>query len=213
MNFLPDLQVLVAFSVAAIALAITPGPDMSLFVGRALSQGRAGGLAVLCGTMLGIAVHTVLVAFGVSALVVASPTAFTLLKTGGAAYLFFLAVQAIRVGSTFRVQAEADRQKSLLTNLTHGLAVNLLNPKVIIFFMTFLPQFVSADDPDIRNKLLFLGLYYNVISLPVVIPMILAAGQLANWLRSNPRVLRGVDMVFAAIFSVFAVRILLLEAK
>lgn len=213
MNFLPDLQVLVAFSVAAIALAISPGPDMSLFVGRALSQGRAGGLAVLCGTMLGIAVHTVLVAFGVSALVVASPTAFTLLKTGGAAYLFFLAVQAIRVGSTFRVQAEADRQKSLLTNLTHGLAVNLLNPKVIIFFMTFLPQFVSADDPDIRNKLLFLGLYYNVISLPVVIPMILAAGQLANWLRSNPRVLRGVDMVFAAIFSVFAVRILLLESR
>ncbi len=213
MSFVPDLQVLVAFSIAAIALAITPGPDMSLFVGRALSQGRSGGLAVLCGTMLGIAVHAVLVAFGVSALVVASPTAFTLLKTGGAAYLFFLAVQAIRVGSTFRVQAGADRQKSLLTNLTHGLAVNLLNPKVIIFFMTFLPQFVSADDPDIRNKLLFLGLYYNVISLPVVIPMILAAGQLASWLKSNPRVLRGIDVIFAAIFSVFAVRILLLDSK
>jgi threonine/homoserine/homoserine lactone efflux protein len=213
MNFVPDLQVLLAFSVAAIVLAITPGPDMSLFVGRALSQGRAAGLAVLCGTMFGIVVHTVLVAFGVSALVVASPTAFAILKTGGAAYLFFLAVQAIRVGSTFRPRAVADRRKPFMTNLGHGLAVNLLNPKVIIFFMTFLPQFVSAGDPDIRNKLLFLGLYYNVISLPVVIPMILAAGQVATWLRDNPRVLRGIDVIFAAIFSIFAVRILFLDAK
>ncbi|MEM6460835.1 MAG: LysE family translocator [Pseudomonadota bacterium] len=213
MYFVPDLQVLVAFSVACVVLAATPGPDMTLYVGRALSEGRAAGLAVLAGTMVGIAVHTVLVAFGISALVVASPTAFAILKTGGAAYLFWLAVQALRVGSTFRPRTIADRRRTLYQNWSHGLAVNLLNPKVIMFFMTFLPQFVSADDPDIGAKLLFLGLYYNLISLPFVVPMILAADRLAMWLKSNPRILRGIDYCFSAIFSIFAVRILLLEAK
>lgn len=213
MSFVPDLQVLAAFSVACIVLAATPGPDMTLYVGRALSEGRAAGLAVLVGTMCGIAIHTVLVAFGVSALVVASPTAFAVLKTGGAAYLFFLGIQALRVGSTFRPRAVADKKQSFLANVSHGLAVNLLNPKVILFFMTFLPQFVSANDPDIGGKLIFLGLFYNVISLPVVIPMILAADRLASWLKRNPLMLRGLDYCFAAIFSVFAVRILLLDAR
>ncbi|MCP4315823.1 MAG: LysE family translocator [Hyphomicrobiales bacterium] len=213
MYFIPEMQVLAAFAVAGVVLAATPGPDMTLFIGRALSKGRLAAFAVLTGTMTGIVVHTVLVAFGVSALVVASPTAFAILKTGGAAYLLWLAVQAICKGSTFRLGAVAERRQSLLANWSHGLAVNLLNPKIIIFFMTFLPQFVSADDPDIRDKLLFLGLFFNLISLPVIVPMVLAADRLAIWLKSNKRIMRAIDYCFAGVFSVFAMRILLTEGK
>ncbi|MEX3011752.1 LysE family translocator [Hoeflea sp. TYP-13] len=213
MHFIPDLPVLIAFAVASLLLAVTPGPDMTLFIGRALSDGRAAAIAVLSGTMTGIVVHTVLVAFGISALVVASPTAFMILKTGGAAYLFWLAVQAVRKGARFRLGEVVERRRSLYASWSHGLAVNLLNPKIIIFFMTFLPQFVSAGDPFIRGKLLFLGMFFNVISLPVLILMIFTADRLANWLRANRRFMRALDYCFASVFSVFAVRILLTEGK
>ncbi|WP_419906938.1 LysE family translocator [Hoeflea sp.] len=213
MPFIPDLPVLLAFTVAGLVLAITPGPDMTLFLGRALSEGRAAAIAVITGTMTGVVVHTVLVAFGVSALVVASPTAFAILKTGGAAYLFWLAVQALRQGATFRLNETAPRRRPLVASWSHGLAVNLLNPKIIIFFMTFLPQFVSADDPHIRGKLIFLGLLFNAISLPILIGMIFTADKLSSWLKGNRRIMRSLDYIFASVFSVFAVRILLTEGK
>jgi len=213
MPFVPDLPVLVAFALASVILAITPGPDMTLFLGRALSDGRAAGIACIGGTLVGVCVHTLLVALGISALVVASPTAFLLLKTGGAAYLFWLAVQAIRYGSTFRTAAGNPKERTLFQHWLHGLTVNLLNPKIIIFFMTFLPQFVSASDPHITGKLIFLGLMYDAITLPVCVAMVLVADRLALWLKSNLRVTRALDYVFSGVFSLFAVRILLTEGR
>ena len=96
MDLLPTLPTLLAFTAASLLLAVTPGPDMTLSISRALSQGRGPALYVVVGTSLGIVVHTLLVAFGISALITASPTAFLILKTGGAAYLLWLALQAIR---------------------------------------------------------------------------------------------------------------------
>ena len=103
MDFLPSLPTLLAFAAATLLLAATPGPDMTLSISRALAQGKTAALFVVLGTSLGFVVHTLLVAFGISALITASPTAFMILKTGGAAYLFWLAVQAIRFGSTLSV--------------------------------------------------------------------------------------------------------------
>jgi threonine/homoserine/homoserine lactone efflux protein len=213
MDFIPDLPVLLAFGLASILLVITPGPDMTLFVGRALSDGRAAGIACIAGALTGIGIHTILVALGISALVVASPTAFLILKTGGAAYLFWLAVRAIRSGSTFRITNGGGHEHSLFRQWLHGLTVNLLNPKIIIFFMTFLPQFVSASDPHITGKLIFLGLMYDAITLPVCVGMVLVADRLALWLKSNRRVTRALDYVFSGVFSLFAVRILLTEGR
>src|SRR5262245_66039070 len=96
MLFVPDATTIIQFAIATFIIAITPGPDMTLFVGRALSQGRAAGFACMAGAMTGIVVHTTLVAFGLSALILASPQAFLALKVGGAGYLVFLAWQAIR---------------------------------------------------------------------------------------------------------------------
>ena len=128
---------LLAFAAASLVGIITPGPDMTLFVGRALSDRRAPALACVTGTLTGILVHTVLVTLGISALVIASPTAFWVLKKGGALYLLWLALKAIRGGAVFSIEGAGANGRSLWANWTHGVAVNLLNPKIIIFFMTF----------------------------------------------------------------------------
>jgi len=213
MDFLPTLATLLAFTAASLLLAMTPGPDMTLSISRALSQGRGPALYVVIGTSLGIVVHTMLVAFGVSALITASPTAFLILKTGGAAYLLWLAVQAIRYGSNFTVKAAAGPRGTVLANISSGFWVNLLNPKVIIFFMTFLPQFISAGDPNVTGKLIFLGLFFIVVGIPVNVIVILAADRLASWLQQNPKVLRGIDYTFAGVFSVFAMKIFLTQSR
>lgn len=214
MSFVPSLATLAAFSAATVLLAATPGPDMTLSISRALRDGRAAGLMVILGTDLGIVVHTLLVAFGISALIVASPLAFTVLKTGGAAYLFFLAIQALRKGSTFSPAGAAEGPRaSLRSAFANGLWVNLLNPKIIIFFMTFLPQFVTADDPHVTGKLLFLGVWFMAVSLPIVVGVVLAADRLSSWLAANPKVLRGIDVAFAGVFSIFAVKILFTQAR
>ena len=102
MPFIPDFSTIAQFAVATFIIAITPGPDMTLFVGRALSQGRSAGLACMAGAMSGIVIHTSLVVLGLSALIVAAPAAFLALKVVGAAYLVWLAFNAIRHGSAFR---------------------------------------------------------------------------------------------------------------
>tara|TARA_R110002012_G_scaffold27229_6_gene87571 strand:- start:12170 stop:12817 length:648 start_codon:yes stop_codon:yes gene_type:complete len=213
MDYIPGLPVLAAFSLAVLLLAITPGPDMTLWMSRAIRDGRAIGMMTMLGTNLGIVVHTLLVAFGVSALVVASPVAFLVLKTAGAGYLLWLAIQALRNRSVLVVEAAGKTSASKGKAFLNGLWVNLLNPKIIIFFMTFLPQFVSVNDPHVTGKLIFLGVLSILIALPVAIVVVLGANGLAEWLRRKPQVMRAVDYVFAGVFSVFAVKILLTQSR
>jgi threonine/homoserine/homoserine lactone efflux protein len=213
MDFLPSLPTLLAFAAATLLLAATPGPDMTLSISRALAQGKKAALFVVLGTSLGIVVHTMLVAFGISALITASPTAFMILKTGGAAYLLWLAVQAIRLGSKLSIKKVDEAVATPLANISSGFWVNLLNPKVIIFFMTFLPQFVSAGDPAVTHKLLFFGFLFIVIGMPVNMTIVMAADWLSSWLQSNRKVLRGMDYTFAGVFSVFAMKIFFTQAR
>lgn len=213
MDFLPSPATLLAFSAAALLLAVTPGPDMTLSISRALAQGRRPALFVVLGTSLGIVCHTLLVAFGISTLITASPSAFFILKTGGAAYLLWLAFQAIRFGSRFSVHKVEENRSGALANISTGFWVNILNPKVIIFFMTFLPQFVTAGDPMVTRKLIFLGIYFIAIGMPVNLIVVFAADWLSNWLQANPKVLRGIDYTFAGVFSIFAAKIFLTQAK
>ncbi|MFK3778914.1 LysE family translocator [Agrobacterium sp. NPDC089420] len=215
MDFVPSLPTLIAFTIAILLLAVTPGPDMTLWISRSLREGRAAGFMTLVGTNIGITVHTMLVAFGVAALIVASPTAFMILKTGGAAYLVWLAIQALRKGSDFvMVKTTGEKpQSSLKSALLNGIWVNLLNPKVIIFFMTFLPQFVSASDPHVTGKLIFLGIWSIIVALPIGIGIVIAADVLSAWLQRNRKVLRGLDYTIAGVFSIFAVKIFFTQTR
>jgi threonine/homoserine/homoserine lactone efflux protein len=208
MTFLPDINVLLAYSLACFVLFITPGPDMSLFLAKTVSGGRKAGLAAMMGAQAGCCVHTLLAAVGVSALLAASETAFFALKLVGGLYLLWLAIDALRHGSALNVKAEARREVSVWSTFLLGIGVNLTNPKVVLFFVTFLPQFVSADDPHAAQKLVFLGLYFVLFNLPLCGLLVFGAEQVIALLKTRPRVMRGIDYTFAGIFGAFAVKIL-----
>lgn len=212
MEVLPSPAVLGAFSLAAVVLAITPGPDMTLFLGKTLSLSRRAGFAALAGALTGILVHASLVAVGLSALLVASATAFTMLKIVGALYLLWLAVDAIRNGSTFALET-APTAEGLRSVFAKGLAINLLNPKIIVFFLTFLPQFVAPGDPAASGKLFALGLTFVVVAAPVCAAMILCAGSLARVLKRSRWATRAVDYAFATILGAFAIKLLTARAS
>ena len=212
-DFVPATPVLIQFALASVVLAITPGPDMALYVGRAVTHSRGAGLACFAGATTGILVHTMLVALGLSALLVAAPAAFFALKIVGAAYLVFLAWQAIRHGSSLTIKGAKKPVGSLWGHYLTGIGINILNPKVALFFMTFLPQFVRADDPQAPGKLVFLGLFFLVVAIPVILPMIFAANRFSQALMARPRVTRTLDWIFAGVFGAFAVKILTTQAK
>ena len=211
MSFIPDTNILLAYLIGVIVITITPGTDMTFFLGRTISHGVVAGTAALLGATSGVLVHSILVAFGLSALIVASPTLFFGVKIVGAIYLMWLAYGAIQNGSTFRFDDSAKKRRSLANIWAQGIAINLMNPKVVLFFLTFLPQFVSVNDPNAAGKLLFLGLFFSVTAFIICIPMILAASKLTNWLRASPKATRIIDYLFATVFGAFAVRILLTE--
>ncbi|MCP4384801.1 MAG: LysE family translocator [Hyphomicrobiales bacterium] len=211
-EFVPALPVVAAYTVAAIILALTPGPDMTLFLSKTVAQSRAAGLAAFGGATTGLVIHTVLIAAGLSLLLATSEAAFTVLKIAGAAYLVYLAVDAVRNGSALSLDRQGHREPLGAVYLK-GLLVNLLNPKIIVFFVTFLPQFVSPTDPDATKKLLFLGLFLTAVSVPVCVGLIVFADRIAVLLRRSPRVTRTVDWAFATVLGAFAVRLVLAESR
>jgi threonine/homoserine/homoserine lactone efflux protein len=215
MDFLPSLPVLAAYLAAVLVITFTPGPDMTLFLGKAVRQGRAWGIAAMLGATTGVMVHTTLVAVGLSALLAASATAFLVLKVVGALYLLWLAVDAVRHGSALNIEAgrAGAVQETLFSAWAKGLGVNLLNPKIIMFFVTFLPQFVTVGDPAAPGQLFFLGIEFILVSIPLAILTVLAAGWLADAFRRTKWIERALNWSFAAIFTAFAATILFAEAK
>lgn len=201
-------EVLLPFSLAAVVIAVTPGPDMAFFLGRAITQGRAAGLAALAGAFTGILVHTMLVALGLSALLVAAPTAFLALKVAGAVYLAWLALQAVRHGSAFTLPDRTAARSGIAATWASGLAINLLNPKILLFFMTFLPQFVRPDAGSPAAQFVLLGLLFVAIAFVITLPMVLAADRVAATLRDRPGVARALDYIFASVFAAFAAQLL-----
>ncbi|MFK5979900.1 MAG: LysE family translocator [Rhizobiaceae bacterium] len=211
MDFIPSLSVTAAFSIAAILLIFTPGPDMTLFLGRTLSQGRANGMASMLGASVGVFVHTTLAALGISALIAASPAAFNLLRIVGALYLAWLAIQAIRTGTSFELKNKKESPTSLFSNWMMGIGINLLNPKIVLFFITFLPQFVSVNEAHAAGKMLFLGAYFAVLATIFGAIIILLVDRFTTTMKENPKAIRIVDYVFAGVFGAFAVKILFAE--
>lgn len=207
MNFLPTGGVLAAYTLAVLALNYTPGPDMAMFVGTAITRGRRAGIAAFLGTSTGILVHTLLVTFGLAALLAASPVAFDVLKVTGALYLLYVAVGAIRHGSRFAPEGGALPAEPAVRLYLKGLAVNVLNPKVALFFLTFLPQFVEPGDPSARGKLLFFGLWFLLVSTISTLPLILGASGVAAFLKARPGVMRAIDYIFAGVMGAFAAKL------
>jgi threonine/homoserine/homoserine lactone efflux protein len=212
-QFLPDATTVLTFALASLVLIVTPGPDMALQLSRSINYGRTHGIVTVIGTLVGVLVHSALVAFGISLLIVAAPPAFLALKLVGAVYLIWLAWQAIRSGGGFKLAAAAKRPPTLAQSFWSGVLIDLLNPKIVLFFVTFLPQFVHAGDPNAPAQLLFLGVEYVLVSLPIGIAIVFGAGWLTAALTRSKTVERVLNWSFAGVFATFAAVILSAQAR
>lgn len=211
--FLPDGSTMIAYSIACTILFITPGPDMSFFLAKTVQGGRKAGIAAMSGACVGNVVHSLAAAFGLSALIAASASAFTAVKIIGALYLLWMAYDAIRHGSALNLANADTKPPALSRTFVQGIAVNLTNPKIILFFLTFLPQFITAGDPNAQGKLFFLGVYFVVFAFPMAIGLILVAERFIGALKRNPGMMRVMDYAFAGVFGFFAAQVLRTQSR
>lgn len=187
---------------------------MALFLSRTLTGGRAQGFAAQAGANVGLLFHTFAAAVGLSALLAASAQAYEAVKIAGALYLLWLAWRAIRHKSALRLKADAASARGGLRRaFASGLLINVTNPKIVLFFVTFLPQFVSVSDPHAGGKLFLLGLGFIAITTALNALVILVAGRFVAAAKRNPRALRLFDYGFAALMSAFALRLVWAESR
>jgi threonine/homoserine/homoserine lactone efflux protein len=198
------------FAIAALVLIMLPGPDQALITRNALVGGRYGGLLTMVGGVLGLAVHAGAAALGLSALLLASATAFTVLKIVGAVYLLWLAVQMLwsatrspRPPVDERAVEPPVRRSGYLRQ---GFLSNALNPKVALFFVTFLPQFLSTDGGSPRLEAMLLSAVFAAIYLAWFGLYVAAVDRLGRWLR-RPRVKARIEQVTGLILATVAVRL------
>jgi len=192
----------VTFVSATVLLNLSPGPDMAFMLGQTIRGGRASGFAAMFGMWLATAFHAVFAAFGLSAILLASAGAFTAMKWCGAIYLFWLGFQALRSrGAAFvpedKTENDAITAKSSI--FRQGFIVCLLNPKVALFFLAFLPQFVVTDAGPAALQLLLHGILVVLISGVVEPPIILIADRISDQIKKSVHVGRWLDRCLGAL--------------
>ena len=183
---MPDTANLLAFIAASALLGITPGPDIIYVVMRGPAQGRRAGLAAAAGLCTGIVGHIALCAAGLSAIIAGSATAFTVIKIAGAAYLVWLGIALWRSRGGIDLSGNATVQP-IAGIYRQSIVMNLLNPKVALFFLAFLPQFVTPDGAPVALQLAVLGLIFMAVSFVVMGAAGLAGGQVRRLLARNDR--------------------------
>lgn len=201
-----SLTALAAFSAVALGMVLTPGPNMAYLVSRSICQGRTAGLISLAGVALGFVTYMLLAAFGITALVFAVPYAYDALRLAGAAYLGWLAWNALKPGgrSPFEVRdLPPDSPRRLFAM---GLLTNLLNPKIAALYLSLLPQFVDASQGDILGQTLLLGTAQIVISMTVNALIVVAAGAVAAFLTGRPLWMAVQRWLMGTVLAVLAVR-------
>jgi len=183
-SFVPTLATLIPFLVAALTLNLTPGADMTYVIARSVGQGRAAGVVSALGVSAGSLIHSLLAAIGLSALVLQSETAFQIIKIAGAAYLLYLAWKAWRSGD--QATAATPRPPASLRRIfAEGALTNLLNPKVALFILAFLPLFVDPARGSVAGQILFLGLLFNTSGTTVNVLVACLVGWLAGAARQR----------------------------
>ncbi len=184
---MPSAAHLAAFALISLGMVLTPGPNMIYLISRSISQGRAAGMVSLLGVACGFLFYMVAAAFGITALLMAVPFAYDVLRLGGALYLLWLAWNAVRPGgrSPFQVkQLPLDGPRKLFAM---GLLTNLLNPKVAMIYLSLLPQFVDPARGHVLGQSLILGAPQIAISLSVNAIIACLAGSIAGFLGTRPR--------------------------
>jgi len=181
---MPDLALFLA---ASALLTIAPGPDIVAVLTRGVSQGPRAGFAAALGFATGCLFHTALAVLGVAALIRSSPLAFDVVRYAGAAYLAWIGVQAIRHRESFAMQG-AGAPAGLATIFRQSVLGNALNPKVTLFFLSFLPQFVSADAGPVALQMAILGLAFMAQTVVIFGAVALFSGWIGARLRAKPAI-------------------------
>ena len=201
----------VLFSTASMALIVTPGPDMIYVVTRGVAQGRTAGLVSAWGACSGLVVHTVLASVGLSALLQSSAAAFTVVKYVGATYLIYLGIKAFLSRENFSVPREAAPKLTLNKVFFQGVASNVLNPKIALFFLAFLPQFVVPASGNVALQMMVLGLGFTVLALLVFNVIAYFAGTLGGWLVKKPAFANGLRWLTGSVLVGLGLRLALPE--
>ncbi len=195
------------FLTAAIVLNLAPGPDIAFILGQTVRGGRKTGFAAMAGIWTGAFGHVLMAAAGLSAILATSAMAFSVVKWVGAGYLIWLGIQALRSdGSGFIAEGIKGGAK-LMPIYRQGVVVALLNPKVAIFFLAFLPQFVTPDAGPVWAQLFLHGSLIIVVAAFIEPPLILAGEKLTNKLRSSPKFGLWLDRSLGAILVALGLRL------
>ncbi|MCM2491523.1 LysE family translocator [Burkholderia glumae] len=192
------------FLLAVFLLNVTPGPDTAYIIGRSVAQGRGAGLVSAAGIATGCGIHSLACAFGLTALIAASPAAFTVIKFAGAAYLIYLGVRLAltkpAAPGAARPAAQSGPARPLRQLFVQGVTTNLLNPKVVLFFVSFFPQFVAADSAHKTLAFLALGGVFVLQGLAWSALVAWAAGSLTRRLGGNAAVKKWLDRLVGGAF-------------
>ncbi|MEK0265469.1 LysE family translocator [Stenotrophomonas rhizophila] len=185
---MPDSSALLAFGLISLGMVLTPGPNMIYLISRSICQGRTAGLISLSGVALGFLVYLVCAALGITALLMAVPHAYDVLRFAGAAYLLYLAWQALRPGGRSPFQLRTLDHDSPRRLFGMGLFTALLNPKIAVMYLSLLPQFIQPHGHGtVMVQSVVLGLVQIATSVSVNALIVLAAGSIATFLAGRPR--------------------------
>jgi threonine/homoserine/homoserine lactone efflux protein len=196
------------FLATSIAITFAPGPDNLQVLARGISQGRAAGLVAALGFAAGITFHTTLAALGIAAVLRSSPLAFEILKLAGAAYLIWIGVKALRSQG---LAAAGDRPRQPLSTIfRQSVLGNVMNPKVTLFFVVFLPQFVDPHGAQgVTLQMLELGLLFMLQTVVVFSLFGVCAGTIGGWLKRRPRAGVWLDRLAGVTFIAIGIRVAL----
>ena len=192
------------------ALVLSPGPDMFYVITRGMAHGRRAGMLSAIGVVCGILVHTTAAAFGLTLILQTSAFAFLVVKLVGAAYLVYLGLKAWREKSTFRLQVPAPTVTSR-TLFWQGVLSNVLNPKIAIFFLAFLPQFVNQGSSDVAWQMIFLGMTFACFGLCFLLVVGYSSGTIGRWLTHQPHYAQFFQRLASGILVALGIRLAFTE--
>lgn len=205
------LETLLGFFIASVLLALVPGPDNIFVITHAMLRGFQAGLAVVAGLCTGLLVHTGAVVLGIAVIFQTSDWAFAALKTTGAAYLLYLAWQAF-FSSGPQQSNTTGHPHSLVWSYRRGIIMNITNPKVSLFFLAFLPQFVAPESGAVSAQILLLGALFIAATILVFSSLALLAGRVARMLEQSPIWQQSLNRLAGLVFVGLALHLLLADA-
>ncbi len=204
-----DISKILYFISFSIMLTLVPGPDTLFVITQSISQGKKAGIATAFGLCTGVLFHSTAAALGISVILHQYPMAYTSIKYAGGLYLLFLAWRAFKETRNNLDSPDAIQSKDLLTLYKRGILMNVLNPKVALFFVALLPQFVTKHSINISIQMFFLGVIFMLQAIIIFIIIATFSGILGEKLKSIPNICRKISLVKTGVFTLIGVSLFL----